>query len=560
MIRLALAAAVQAAATPAPAPTPAPVTVNVVLTTSLGRIVIALEKARAPITTANFLRYVDGHRLDGITFYRTVKVQPDFGFVQFGVQNAARRVLPPIRHEPTTLTGVHHTDGAISIARTAPGTAAGGLHDQHRRPAPVARRRPVQTRRQSRLRGVRACGGGDGCGEAHPRRAGRGGRVLQGRADRSAGGNRDGAAGGCGGLVPPPRDLSATLRSSPHRGSRDAGQPDRPQPGPAFAKVKSIGAVRRDRAFDTAWPPPFPSRPRASGSPNAFWRPDPPWPGTTAAPLPRAPRCSASRWSNSPPTASRSTFPTIPAAPMPRPSKTVALTVASPSKRRLQPIAPSADWRVDLAEGCPAHCSYCYLAGSLKGPPITRVYANLPEILDELPRHLGEGRVTSRSRARQHEGTTYEASCYTDPLALEHLTGSLSALIAFMGAWAADAQLRFTSKFARVDPLLALPHHGRTRMRASINPTRFARFEGGTAPVAAAAGRAPPNGSGRLPRRAHRRADHRGGGLARGIRAAHRRRGGGAERRRRARPDGGAHHPPLHAGIESGTRQLVPRL
>jgi hypothetical protein len=70
---------------------------------------------------------------------------------------------------------------------------------------------------------------------------------------------------------------------------------------------------------------------------------------------------------------------------------TVALVVASPSKRRLQPIAPSADWRVDLAEGCPAHCTYCYLAGSLKGPPITRVYANLPEIFDELPKHLGQG-------------------------------------------------------------------------------------------------------------------------------------------------------------------------
>ena len=163
--------------------------------------------------------------------------------------------------------------------------------------------------------------------------------------------------------------------------------------------------------------------------------------------------------------------------------QTVALVLASPSKRRLQPIAPSADWRVDLAEGCPAHCSYCYLAGSLKGPPITRVYANLPEILDELPKHLGQGRITSRSKTRAHEGTTYEASCYTDPLALEHLTGSLSALIAYMGEWQADAQLRFTSKFASVEPLLGVAHHGRTRMRASINPPRFARFEGGTSPV-----------------------------------------------------------------------------
>jgi spore photoproduct lyase len=165
--------------------------------------------------------------------------------------------------------------------------------------------------------------------------------------------------------------------------------------------------------------------------------------------------------------------------------QTLAVTVASPSKRKLQPIAPSADWRVDLAEGCPAHCNYCYLAGSLKGPPITRVYANLPEILAELPQYVGRGTVTSRSRHRQHEGTTFEASCYTDPLGIEHLTGSLSALVAHFGQWEADVQLRFTSKFDAVDPLIGLDHHGRTRMRFSLNPPLFARFEGGTSPVAA---------------------------------------------------------------------------
>ncbi len=164
---------------------------------------------------------------------------------------------------------------------------------------------------------------------------------------------------------------------------------------------------------------------------------------------------------------------------------TLAVVVAPPSKRRLQPIAPSADWRVDLAEGCPAHCSYCYLAGSLKGPPITRVYANLDEILAGLPTYLGQGTITSRNAGRAHEGTTFEASCYTDPLALEPLTGSLSAAIAWFGRWQADAQLRFTSKFADVAPLLAISHGGRTRMRASLNPRLFARFEGGTSPVAA---------------------------------------------------------------------------
>lgn len=163
---------------------------------------------------------------------------------------------------------------------------------------------------------------------------------------------------------------------------------------------------------------------------------------------------------------------------------TLAVVVAPPGRLRLQPIAPSADWRVDLAEGCPAHCSYCYLAGSLKGPPITRVYANLDEILEVLPSYLGTGTVTSRNAQRAAEGTTFEASCYTDPLALEHLTGSLSSTIAAFGRWQADVQLRFTTKFAAVVPLLGLKHGGRTRMRVSLNPAQYARFEGGTAPVA----------------------------------------------------------------------------
>lgn len=161
--------------------------------------------------------------------------------------------------------------------------------------------------------------------------------------------------------------------------------------------------------------------------------------------------------------------------------RTLAVTVASPSKRRPQPIPPSADWRFDLAEGCPAHCQYCYLAGSLAGPPITRAYANLPEILAELPPLLGRGTVTSLSAERAAEGTTFEAGCYTDPLGIEHITGSLAASIAWFGAWDAPVQLRFTTKFDGVEPLLALPHNGRTRIRFSVNARGAERFEGGTA-------------------------------------------------------------------------------
>ena len=164
--------------------------------------------------------------------------------------------------------------------------------------------------------------------------------------------------------------------------------------------------------------------------------------------------------------------------------QTLAVVVAPPSKRKLVPIPPSADWRIDLAAGCPGHCQYCYLAGSLQGPPITRVYANLPDILAEMDAHVGRGGVTSASPDRAHEGTTFEASCYTDPLALEHLTGSLSATISHVGTrdWPAPVGLRFTTKYDGVAPLLHLPHGGRTRVRVSVNADEVAsRFEGGTA-------------------------------------------------------------------------------
>ena len=108
--------------------------------------------------------------------------------------------------------------------------------------------------------------------------------------------------------------------------------------------------------------------------------------------------------------------------------------------------------------------------------------------------YLGQGRVTSLSIKRAHEGTTYEASCYTDPLGIEHLTGSLSAAVAHFGTWKADAQLRFTTKFDAVAPLLDVYHNKKTRMRVSLNPSLFARFEGGTAPVASAPGSNTPDG------------------------------------------------------------------
>jgi len=167
-----------------------------------------------------------------------------------------------------------------------------------------------------------------------------------------------------------------------------------------------------------------------------------------------------------------------------RAKSTLAITVAPPSARRPQPIPPSADWQFHLARGCPAHCQYCYLAGSLPGPPVTRAHANLEQILAELPPLEGQGTVTSRQRARAHEGTTFEASCYTDPLGIEHLTGSLAAAIRFF-AGRPQSGLRFTTKYDAVEELAHLTHGGRTRARFSVNTQQAAGMEGGTAPVRA---------------------------------------------------------------------------
>lgn len=125
MHRFAFAAALVLAA---PLNAQDPETEHIVLETTMGDIVVALETGRAPITAENFLRYVDEGRFDGTAFYRVMKLdwgeQPN-GLVQGGPQMHPDRVLAPIVHEPTSQTGVLHTRGALSMARFEPGSATG---------------------------------------------------------------------------------------------------------------------------------------------------------------------------------------------------------------------------------------------------------------------------------------------------------------------------------------------------------------------------------------------------------------------------------------------------
>lgn len=123
-----LLALTAAAPAPRPAPQPLPDTVRVAMTTELGTITLDLDARRAPITTRNFVRYVDQKRFDGIVFYRAMRLawgqQPN-GLIQAGTQGDPKRILPPIAHEPTSMTGILHKAGTISMARYAPGTATG---------------------------------------------------------------------------------------------------------------------------------------------------------------------------------------------------------------------------------------------------------------------------------------------------------------------------------------------------------------------------------------------------------------------------------------------------
>ncbi len=104
------------------------------IATELGNIEIELEAERAPLTTANFLRYVEDGFYNNSLFYRTVTIlnQPDnlvkieviqggSGMEQLTVAGKAK--YPSVPLERTSLTGLKHLDGTLSMARLAPDSA-----------------------------------------------------------------------------------------------------------------------------------------------------------------------------------------------------------------------------------------------------------------------------------------------------------------------------------------------------------------------------------------------------------------------------------------------------
>jgi peptidyl-prolyl cis-trans isomerase A (cyclophilin A) len=102
------------------------------ITTPLGTISVEIDAEHAPGTAANFLGYVDRGEYDGSRFYRTVTPdnQPDdtirIAVIQGGMASLddyPRRDVPSVDLERTSLTGLRHLDGTISMARMTPDSA-----------------------------------------------------------------------------------------------------------------------------------------------------------------------------------------------------------------------------------------------------------------------------------------------------------------------------------------------------------------------------------------------------------------------------------------------------
>jgi spore photoproduct lyase len=120
---------------------------------------------------------------------------------------------------------------------------------------------------------------------------------------------------------------------------------------------------------------------------------------------------------------------------------------------------PSAEYAIPISTGCMGHCHYCYLQTTLGNKPYVRVYVNIEDILNAAQKYIDE---------RKPEITRFEAACTSDPVGLEHITGTLRDLIEFMAAQP-YGRLRFVTKYHHVDSLLELPHNGHTRIRFSVN-------------------------------------------------------------------------------------------
>ncbi len=151
-------------------------------------------------------------------------------------------------------------------------------------------------------------------------------------------------------------------------------------------------------------------------------------------------------------------------------SKRTVLVTTNKSKT-LDACRPSADYQFSLVSNCPGSCEYCYLQTTQGSKPYIKVYVNLEDIFDVIRDYINhnEGAVT-----------TFEAASLGDPLALEHITGSLAKTIEFFSCLE-NGRLRVVTKYNTIDSLLNIKHNKHTQFRVSINSSYVVdRFEHNT--------------------------------------------------------------------------------
>jgi peptidyl-prolyl cis-trans isomerase A (cyclophilin A) len=100
----------------------------ILIDTSFGNIELELFPKQAPKTVAAFLSYVDSGFYTNTSFYRVLKNEDllpseNYGIIQGGVHPTIK-TDKFIEHEPTSLTGLSHTDGVLSLASQGAGTAS----------------------------------------------------------------------------------------------------------------------------------------------------------------------------------------------------------------------------------------------------------------------------------------------------------------------------------------------------------------------------------------------------------------------------------------------------
>ncbi len=135
--------------------------------------------------------------------------------------------------------------------------------------------------------------------------------------------------------------------------------------------------------------------------------------------------------------------------------KTIFVTISKINK--LDVCRPSADYQFSLVSNCPGMCEYCYLQTTQGSKPYIKVFVNLEDIYDIIKAHIKDDKVT-----------TFEAASLGDPLALEHITGSLAMTIEFFSELE-NGRLRVVTKYNNVESLLQLNHNQHTHFRISIN-------------------------------------------------------------------------------------------